>query len=113
MPPVYFDSRARCDTTRELAELAWQAGVAGFHSGFRPPRSYYFVRTMQQDGGFIEKDEYGKKAGKYSGIRLAIQSSHDISNLLNQATRVAKELGCCTTASLVLTVTTKFGRRIS
>eukprot|EP00980_Cylindrotheca_fusiformis_P005527 scaffold1172_cov115-Cylindrotheca_fusiformis.AAC.2 len=68
MPPVYFDSRARCDTTRELAELAWQAGVAGFHNGFRPPRSYYFVRTMQQDGGFIEKDEYGNSRCKRAGL---------------------------------------------
>jgi hypothetical protein len=61
MPPVYFDPKARCDTTRELAELAYQAGRAGFHSGFRSPRSHSFVRTMQQDAGFIvEDDESGK-----------------------------------------------------
>ena len=53
MPPAYFDPKARCDTTRELAELALQAGNAGYHQGFRPPRSYYAVRTMQQDAGFI------------------------------------------------------------
>jgi hypothetical protein len=35
MPPVYFDSMVRCDTSRELAELAYQAGRAGFHAGFR------------------------------------------------------------------------------
>ena len=33
MPPVYFDPAARCDTTRELAELAYRAGTAGHHSG--------------------------------------------------------------------------------
>jgi hypothetical protein len=61
MPPVYFDPKARCDTTRELAELAYQAGRAGFHNGFRPPRSHYLVRTMQQDAGFIvQDDESGK-----------------------------------------------------
>jgi hypothetical protein len=61
MPPVYFDPTARCDTSRELAELAYQAGRAGFHDGFRPARSYYSVRTMQQDAGFIvEDDESGK-----------------------------------------------------
>ncbi|CAJ1935034.1 unnamed protein product [Cylindrotheca closterium] len=60
MPPVYFDSAARCDTTRELAELTHQAGRAGHHRGFRPPRSHAFVRTMQQDEGFFIKDEYGE-----------------------------------------------------
>jgi hypothetical protein len=48
MPPVYFDPKVRCDTTRELAELAYQAGRAGFLDGFRSPRSHYSVRTMQQ-----------------------------------------------------------------
>jgi hypothetical protein len=57
MPPVYFDPTVRCDTTRELAELAYQAGRAGFHDGFRSPRSHYSVRTMQQDAGFIVEDE--------------------------------------------------------
>jgi hypothetical protein len=60
MPPVYFDPKVRCDTTRELAELAYQAGKAGFHNGFRSPRSHYGVRTMQQDAGFIVEDEPGK-----------------------------------------------------
>jgi len=59
MPPTYFDPKARCDTTRELAELAFMAGKAGFHSNFRPPKSHFEVRTMQQDAGFIIKDEYG------------------------------------------------------
>ena len=60
MPPVYFYPNARCDTTRELAELAYQAGEAGHHSGMRPARSHFQVRTMQQDAGFIiESDRKG------------------------------------------------------
>jgi hypothetical protein len=60
MQPVYFDPKARCDTTRELAEIAYRAGTAGFHRGFRPPRSHFSVRTMQQDAGFLIQDEKGK-----------------------------------------------------
>jgi hypothetical protein len=60
MPPVYFDPKARCDTSRELAELAYDAGKIGLHDGFRPARSHYFVRTMQQDAGFVVEDESGK-----------------------------------------------------
>eukprot|EP00980_Cylindrotheca_fusiformis_P015925 scaffold4661_cov108-Cylindrotheca_fusiformis.AAC.8 len=59
-PTVYFDPSARCDTTRELAELAYQAGEAGHHSGFRPARSHFAVRTMQQEAGFIKQDKKGK-----------------------------------------------------
>ena len=58
-PPAYFDRNARCDTTRELATLAYKAGLAGFHDGFQPPRSHFYVRTMQQDGGFIIQDAKG------------------------------------------------------
>ena len=58
-PPLYFDPRARCDTTRDLAELAYKAGRAGFHSGFRSAKSHFNVRTMQQDAGFIVKDDNG------------------------------------------------------
>lgn len=60
MPPVYFDPNARCDTTRELAGLAFTAGIAGFHKGFRTPRSHYYVRSMQHEANFIVKDEDGK-----------------------------------------------------
>ena len=59
-PLVYFDPTARCDTTRELAELALKAGKAGFHSGFRSAKSHFSVRTMQQEAGFIVEDENGK-----------------------------------------------------
>eukprot|EP00980_Cylindrotheca_fusiformis_P026263 scaffold15641_cov111-Cylindrotheca_fusiformis.AAC.1 len=60
MPTVYFDPTARCDTTRELAELAYQAGKAGRHSGFRSAGSHFGVRTMQQDAGFVTRNEKGK-----------------------------------------------------
>eukprot|EP00526_Cylindrotheca_closterium_P002165 CAMPEP_0113655642 /NCGR_PEP_ID=MMETSP0017_2-20120614/29831_1 /TAXON_ID=2856 /ORGANISM="Cylindrotheca closterium" /LENGTH=930 /DNA_ID=CAMNT_0000568935 /DNA_START=231 /DNA_END=3019 /DNA_ORIENTATION=+ /assembly_acc=CAM_ASM_000147 len=69
MPPIYFDPLARCDTTRELAELALKTGRAGFHQGFRPPRSYFGVRTMQQDAGFIIEQEIGD--GKWHCERAA------------------------------------------
>jgi len=67
MPPAYFDFAARCDTTRDLAELTYQAGRAGRHRGFRPPRSHATVRTMQQDEGFITQDEYGKYNIEFAG----------------------------------------------
>jgi hypothetical protein len=60
MPPFYFYDEARCDTTRELAELAYQAGEAGHHSGFRSPRSHFELRTIVQDIGFVEQNENGK-----------------------------------------------------
>lgn len=59
-PPVYFDPNARCDTTRELAELAYQAGKAGRHNGFRPARSHFSLRTMQQTAGFLTQNDRGK-----------------------------------------------------
>lgn len=69
MPPTYFDFGARCDTTRALAELTYQAGRAGNHVGFRTPRSHASVRTTQQDTGFLIEDEYGsynlEAAGHY------------------------------------------------
>lgn len=72
-PPEHFDRNARCDTTRELATLAYRAGLAGFHNGFRPPRSHFFVRTMQQDGGFVIQDQKGnwrceRNSNYYHGI---------------------------------------------
>ena len=58
-PPVYFDSNTRCDSTRELAKLAHDAGKAGRHNGFRPARSHFALRTMQQTAGFLSQNEYG------------------------------------------------------
>jgi hypothetical protein len=70
-PPVYFDPRARCDTTRDLAELALKAGRAGFHAGFRSAKSNFFVRTMQQDAGFIVEDASGTY-GAVSSVQFSI-----------------------------------------
>mmetsp|Transcript_13182 Transcript_13182/g.31588 ORF Transcript_13182/g.31588 Transcript_13182/m.31588 type:complete len:1491 (+) Transcript_13182:121-4593(+) len=72
-PPDYFYPNARCDTTRDLAILAYNAEKAGFHTGFRSPRSHFAVRTMQQDGGFIIQDEKDKwrcerNSNYYNGI---------------------------------------------
>ena len=61
-PPVFFDKKARCDTTRELAELARQAGIAGRHNGFRPARSHFSLRTMQQTAGFLMQNELGERS---------------------------------------------------
>ena len=61
MPPKYFFDGARCDTTRGLAELAYQAGKAGRHSGFRPARSHFELRTIVQDIGFVEQNDNGKR----------------------------------------------------
>lgn len=58
-PPVFFDPTARCDTTSDLAELAYQAGIAGRHNGFRPARSHFDLRSMQQEAGFLLQDEDG------------------------------------------------------
>eukprot|EP00980_Cylindrotheca_fusiformis_P023385 scaffold10429_cov126-Cylindrotheca_fusiformis.AAC.16 len=73
MPPAFFDPGARCDTTRELAELTYQAGKAGYLRGFRPAGSHFAVRTMQQDAGFIIQKKNGdwfceRAATLYDGI---------------------------------------------
>eukprot|EP00980_Cylindrotheca_fusiformis_P020566 scaffold7641_cov115-Cylindrotheca_fusiformis.AAC.12 len=59
MPPAYFYDKARCDTTRELSDLAYHAGVAGGLSGFRTARSHFELRTIVQDIGFVEQNEDG------------------------------------------------------
>jgi hypothetical protein len=76
MPPVYFDSSARCDTTREMAKLAYQAGSAGYHGGFRPARSHFAVRTMQQDAGFIVKNENGTQIQVFKEILNSFDCAH-------------------------------------
>ena len=57
MPLLLLDDETRCDTTYDLAMLAYQAELAGYHNGFRPPRSYHYVRTMQQEAGFVIQTE--------------------------------------------------------
>ncbi|CAB9524509.1 activated protein kinase catalytic subunit alpha-1 [Seminavis robusta] len=59
-PVEFFDDDSPCDTTRELAELARKAGIAGNHNGFRAPRSYFELRTMQEAAGFLQQDDKGK-----------------------------------------------------
>lgn len=50
---------ARCDTTKEIAKLAKVAAEVGNHNGFRSPRSYFELRTMQQAGGFLNQNKKG------------------------------------------------------
>ena len=57
--PEDFVSEPRCDTTKELAEIAYSAGLAGKFAGFRTPRSYFEVRTMMQEAGFLRQDDRG------------------------------------------------------
>ena len=52
----------RCDTTPQLAELAARASRSGSLAGFRTPMSYFQVRTMHEEAGFMKKDEYGQWA---------------------------------------------------
>jgi hypothetical protein len=57
--PEYFGVGSRCDTTRELATLAWEASKAGSWASFRNPRSYFETRNMLEGGGFMKHDERG------------------------------------------------------
>jgi len=47
----------RCDTTPELALLANDAKTKGKYSGWRSTLSYMELRNMQEETGFISKDE--------------------------------------------------------
>jgi hypothetical protein len=49
----------RCDTSPELASLAYGASTVGNLAGFRSARSYFEVRTMQEAAGFVLKDDKG------------------------------------------------------
>jgi hypothetical protein len=71
--PMDFDPTARCDTTKSIAELALEASQIGKYSGFRTTRSYFEVRSMQQEAGFISQDERGdwhctRATSVYDGI---------------------------------------------
>ncbi|CAB9522115.1 activated protein kinase catalytic subunit alpha-1 [Seminavis robusta] len=59
--PEDFDleGTARCDTTKALAELSYKAALAGKFSGYRPPRSYFEPRTMQEAVGLLAKNHRG------------------------------------------------------
>ncbi|CAB9502908.1 activated protein kinase catalytic subunit alpha-1 [Seminavis robusta] len=63
--PDYFDPQARCDTTRELARLAWEGSKVGKWAGFRTSRSYAEPRTMQEAAHLMIQDERGNwKCGR-------------------------------------------------
>ena len=49
--PRTFDTHARCDTTKELAELTALAARAGKCAGFRTSKSYFQTRTMHEAAG--------------------------------------------------------------
>lgn len=55
--PYDFLPDARCDTTKDLAKIAKQATKDGHFYGFRPARSYFQLRSMLEDGGFLTLDE--------------------------------------------------------
>ena len=46
-----------CETTSEIAQLAHLAAESGLFAGFRTARSYFEVRTKQQDAGFLTKND--------------------------------------------------------
>ena len=54
---IFFRDQTRCDTTPDIARIAYQAGENGHIDGFRAPRSYFEVRSMQEAGGFMKKNE--------------------------------------------------------
>ena len=72
--PYDFDADALCDTTKEVADIAKRATKDGHFYGFRTPRSYFRLRSMQQDGGFLAKDEQNewhciRPSSFFDGIR--------------------------------------------
>ena len=83
--PFDVDPDARCDTTKAIADLAKRATKDGHFYGFRPPRSYFQLRSMQQDGGFLAQDENEewhciRPSSFYEGIRCPVgyfKRSHD------------------------------------
>ena len=59
--PDAFDSEARCDTTKSLAQLALDANQQGELAGFHPARSYFSLLTMLEAAGFLEESKNGKR----------------------------------------------------
>lgn len=57
--PQAFVAGARCDTTKELALLALEAGGNAEVGGYRSSRSYFQLRTMQDAAGFLERNTRG------------------------------------------------------
>lgn len=66
-------SEHRCDTTRQLAFYAFEIVKESQLAGFRPPRSYFEVRTMHEAAGFAQQNDKGewqctRAATMYDGI---------------------------------------------
>lgn len=62
---IHFDETGkwapeRCDTTPELATLALDASTSGHVAGFRPPRSYFEIRTMHEAKGILQLNDEGE-----------------------------------------------------
>jgi hypothetical protein len=51
---------ARCDTSKEIASLALEAGRTGKYAGWSTTLSYMSLRSMQESTGFIVMDEQSK-----------------------------------------------------
>ncbi|CAB9499442.1 activated protein kinase catalytic subunit alpha-1 [Seminavis robusta] len=71
--PWDYYAEAPCDTTHELAELASTASKVGLFAGFRTSRSYFELRTMQQEAGFMLQNDEGdwyctRPSNLYEGI---------------------------------------------
>ncbi|CAB9496917.1 activated protein kinase catalytic subunit alpha-1 [Seminavis robusta] len=74
LDPLELYPNARCDSSQELAEMAWEASKVGKFAGFRTSRSYFEPRTMHEAAGFMTKDENGdwkctRSTTLYDGIK--------------------------------------------
>lgn len=75
--PESFATHSECDTTKEIARIALNATGNANVAGFRTARSYFSVRTMQEDGGFMVKNDKGEltctRASRlYEGVRCPV-----------------------------------------
>ena len=73
MHPQDFHEEAPCDTTWHLAETASKASSSGLFAGFRTARSYFELRSMQQEAGFMVQNDKGewyctRPSNLYEGI---------------------------------------------
>lgn len=56
LSPSALLENAPCDASQDLAKLAVNASLISKISGWRPALSYFALRTMQQEAGFLVKD---------------------------------------------------------
>jgi guanylate cyclase len=62
-----------CGANTDLAELAWEASKDSLFAAFRTSRSYFQLRSMQQEAGFLVQDDRGdwyctRPSSLYEGI---------------------------------------------